>query len=54
MSVYAIRLLKLESNLSGLLKPYVYTTIAGGVFGVTLVLGEYGRPIFMVSLILLA
>ena len=51
--VYAIRLLKLESNLSGLLKPYVYTTIAGGVFGVTIVLGEYGRPIFMVSLILL-
>jgi hypothetical protein len=51
--VYAIRLLKLESNLSGLLKPYVYTTIAGGVFGVTIVLGEYGRPIYMVSLILL-
>ena len=51
--VYAIRLLKLESNLSGLLKPYVYTTIAGGVFGVTIVLGGYGRPIFMVSLILL-
>lgn len=51
--VYAIRLLKLESNLSGLLKPYVYTTIAGGVFGVTVVLGEYGCPIFMVSLILL-
>jgi hypothetical protein len=51
--VYAIRLLKLESNLSGLLKPYVYSTIAGGVFGVTIVLGEYGRTIFMVSLILL-
>ena len=51
--VYAIRLLKLESNLSGLLKPYVYTTIASGVFGVTIVLGEYGLPIFMVSLILL-
>jgi len=48
-----IILLKLESNLSGLLKPYVYTTIAGAVFGVTIVLGEYGRPIFMVSLILL-
>jgi len=51
--IYAIRLLKLECNLSGLLKPYVYSTIAGGVFGVTVVLGEYGRPIFMVSLILL-
>ena len=51
--VYAIRLLKLESNLSGLLKPYVYATIAGAVFGVTVVLGEYGRPIYMVSLILL-
>ena len=51
--VYAIRLLKLESNLSGLLKPYVYTTIAGGVLGATIVLGEFGRPIFMVSLILL-
>ncbi|MFH1373882.1 MAG: hypothetical protein ABII79_08815 [bacterium] len=51
--VYAIKLLKLECNLSGLLKPYVYSTIAGGVCGVTLVLGEYGRPIFMVSLILL-
>lgn len=51
--VYAIRLLKLECNLSGLLKPYVYSTIASGVCGVTLVLGEYGRPIFMVSLILL-
>jgi hypothetical protein len=51
--VYAIRLLKLESNLSGLLKPYVYSTIASGVCGVTIVLGEYGRPIFMVSLILL-
>jgi len=51
--VYAIRLLKLECNLSGLLKPYVYSTIAGGLFGVTLVLGEYGRPFFMVSLILL-
>jgi len=51
--VYAIRLLKLECNLSGLLKPYVYSTIAGGVFGATIVLGEYGRPIFMVSLILL-
>ncbi len=51
--VYAVRLLKLECNLSGLLKPYVYSTIAGGVFGATIVLGEYGRPIFMVSLILL-
>ena len=51
--VYAIRLLKLESNLSGLLKPYVYTTIAGGVFGVTIVLGEYGGAILMVSLVLL-
>jgi hypothetical protein len=51
--VYAIRLLKLESDLGGLLKPYVYSTIAGGVCGATLVLGEYGRPIFMVSLILL-
>ena len=51
--IYAIRLLKLECNLSGLLKPYVYSTIAGGVFGVSVVLGEYGRPIFMVSLILL-
>ena len=51
--VFAIRLLKLESNLSGLLKPYVYSTIASGVCGATIVLGEYGRPIFMVSLILL-
>ena len=51
--VYAIRLLKLESNLSGLLKLYVYTTITGGVFGVTIVLGEYGSLISMVSLILL-
>jgi hypothetical protein len=51
--VYAIRLLKLECNLSGLLKPYVYSTIAGGVLGATIVLGEFGRPIFMVSLILL-
>jgi len=51
--VYAVRLLKLDSNLSGLLKPYVYSTIACGVFGVTIVLGEYGRPIYMVSLILL-
>ncbi len=51
--VYAIRLLKLESNLSGLLKPYVYSMIASGVCGATIVLGEYGRPIFMVSLILL-
>jgi hypothetical protein len=50
---YAIRLLQLESNLSGLLKPYVYSTIAGGVLGATVVLGEYGRPIYMVSLILL-
>ena len=51
--IYAIRLLKLECILSGLLKPYVYSTIAGGVLGATLVLGEYGRPISMVSLILL-
>lgn len=51
--VYAIKMLKMDSGLSGLLKPYVYSTIAGGVCGVTLVLGEYGRPIFMVSLILL-
>jgi hypothetical protein len=51
--VYAIRLLKLESNLSGLLKPYVYSTIASGVCGATLVLGGFGSVIFMVSLILL-
>ncbi len=51
--VYAIRLLKLESNLSGLLKPYVYSTIASGVFGATLVLGEFAGVIYMVSVILL-
>lgn len=51
--IYAIRLLKLEHNLSGLLKPYAYATIAGGLLGVTLILGEYGRPFIMVSLILL-
>ena len=51
--VYAVSLLKLDSNLSGLLKPYVYTTIAAAVFGATLVLIEYGLPISMVSLILL-
>jgi hypothetical protein len=51
--VYAVRLLKLEFNLSGLLKPYVYSTIVAGLLGVTLVLGEYGNAIYMVSLILL-
>ena len=51
--IYAISLLKMDSNLSGLLKPYVYSTIAAGVFGATLVLSEYGLPISMVSLILL-
>jgi hypothetical protein len=50
---YAVRLLKLDSNLSGLLKPYVYSTIAAGLLGATLVLAEYGRAIHMVSLILL-
>jgi hypothetical protein len=51
--LYAVRLLKLENNLSGLLKPYSYSTIVAGLFGATLVLGEYGRAIYMVSLILL-
>jgi hypothetical protein len=51
--VYALRLLKLDSNLSGLLKPYAYSTIAAGLLGATLVLGEYGGAIYMVSLILL-
>jgi len=51
--VYAVRLLRLESSLSGMLRPYVYATIAGGVLSATVVLGEYGRPITMVSLILL-
>jgi len=51
--VFAIRLLKLESNLSGLLKPYVYCTIAGRVCAVTIVLGQVGSLISMVSLILL-
>jgi hypothetical protein len=51
--IYAIRLLKLEHSLSGLLKLYSYSTIVAGVFGATLVLGEYGRAIYMVSLILL-
>ncbi len=51
--VYAFRLLKLEGNLSGLLKPYVYTMIASGVCGVTIVLGQFGSIISMVSLILL-
>jgi hypothetical protein len=51
--VYAVRLLKLEHDLSGLLKPYSYSTIVAGILGATLVLGEYGRAIYMVSLILL-
>lgn len=51
--VYATRLLKLESNLSRLLKPYVYSTIASGVCSATLVLGQIGSLIFMVSLIFL-
>jgi hypothetical protein len=51
--VYAFRLLKLDTNLSGLLKPYVYSTMVAGLLGATLVLGEYGQAIYMVSLILL-
>jgi hypothetical protein len=51
--VYAIRLIKLDDNLNGLLKPYVYLTIAGGVCGATIVLSQIGSLIYMVSLILL-
>jgi hypothetical protein len=51
--VYAVRLLKLEHDLAGLLKPYSYATIVAGILGATIVLGEYGRAIYMVSLILL-
>ena len=50
---YAIRLLKLESNLSGLLKPYVYSTIAGAACNTTVVLGQFGSVIFMVSFVFL-
>ncbi len=51
--VYAVRLLKLEHDLSGLLKPYSYSTIVAGILGATLVLGKYGHAIYMISLILL-
>jgi len=37
--LFAIKLLRLEANLSGLLKPYVYATIAGAVLGASLILG---------------
>jgi hypothetical protein len=51
--VYAAKLLRLEFDLSGLLRPYAYTTIASGICGVTIVLGPLGNLIFMVSLIVL-
>jgi len=51
--IYAFKLLKLESDLSGLLKPYVYSTMVAGLLSATLVLGEYGHAIYIVSLILL-
>jgi hypothetical protein len=51
--LYAVRLLELKSNLSGLLKPYAYTTIASGICGATIVLGHVGNLIYMVSLIFL-
>jgi hypothetical protein len=51
--VYAIQLFKLDYDLSGLLKPYAYSTIAAGLLGTTIVLGQYGRPFYLVSFILL-
>ena len=51
--VYATRLLKLDDNLSGLLKPYVYSTITGGACNATVVLGQFGSLILMVSFVFL-
>lgn len=51
--VYAVRLLRLDSDLSGLLKPYVYTTIAGRACMATVVLMQVGSLIYVVSLVVL-
>jgi len=50
---YGVRLLKLDNDLSGLLKPYAYATIAAGACGVTLYLSHVASLIYTVSLILL-
>jgi hypothetical protein len=51
--IYAIKLLKLNNDLLGLLKPYVYLTIASGICGATLILQEIASLIYMASLIIL-
>jgi len=51
--VYAFKLLSLDNRLFGLLKPYVYTTIASSALGLTVVIGEFATPFSMASLVIL-
>lgn len=52
--VFAVKLLRLESDLGGLLKPFVYINIAGAVCVATIILAPLGLALDAVSNILLA
>jgi hypothetical protein len=51
--VFGIKLLRLENDLFGLLKPLVFTTIASGVCGVTIILAPLGLLAHIASLVIL-
>lgn len=52
--VFAAKLLRLESDLGGLLKPFVYINIAGAICIATIILAPLGLVLDAVSNILLA
>jgi len=49
---FGIRLLKLEDDLFGLLKPLVFMTIASGVLGATIILAPLGLLAHIASLVI--
>jgi hypothetical protein len=51
--VFGIKLLKLRDDLSGLLKPLVFMTIASGVLGATIILAPLGLLAHIASLVIL-
>lgn len=51
--IFAIQLLKLSDNLSGLLKPYVFVNMGGGILMVTVILLPFSLPFFIAGSIML-
>jgi hypothetical protein len=52
MTMFGFRMLQLQDSLFGLLKPYAYLTIAGGICCATILLAFFGMLIAMVSAII--